>query len=45
MTPKALFSKYLKNVADVARQSDTREESFYPVLAERGSPQKIQKRL
>ena len=29
-----LFSKYLKNLADVARQGDAREESFYPALAD-----------
>ena len=34
MTPKALFSRYLKNLADVARQGDAREESFYPALAD-----------
>ena len=34
VTPKAIFSKYLKNLADVARQGDAREESFYPALAD-----------
>ena len=32
MTPKALLSRYLKNLADVARQGDAREESFYRAL-------------
>ena len=34
VTPKTLFSKYLKNLTDVARQGDAREESFYPALAD-----------
>ena len=34
VTPKTLFSKYLKNLTDVARQGDAREESFYPELAD-----------
>lgn len=33
MTPKAIFTKYLKDLADVAGQGDAREESFYPALA------------
>ena len=33
MTPKAKFTKYLKDLADVAGQGDAREESFYPALA------------
>ena len=32
MTPKSIFNKYLKDVADVAGQGDAREESFYPAL-------------
>ncbi len=32
MTPKALLSRYLKNLAAVARQGDAREESFYRAL-------------
>ena len=32
MSQKTVFSKYLKNLADVARQGDAREESFYPAL-------------
>jgi len=31
---KAIFSTYFKNLTDVARQGDAREESFYPALAE-----------
>ena len=34
MTSNTVFSKYLKNLADVARQGDAREESFYPALAD-----------
>ncbi len=33
MAPKAIFTKYLKDIADVAGQGDAREESFYPALA------------
>ena len=33
MTPKAIFTKYLNDLADVARQGDAREESFYAALA------------
>ena len=32
MTPKAIFTKYLTDLADVAGQGDAREESFYPAL-------------
>lgn len=31
---KALFNKYLKDLAGVARRGDAREESFYPALGE-----------
>ena len=34
MNQKAIFSTYLNNLAAVARQGDTREESFYPALAD-----------
>ena len=34
MTPNALLSRYLKNLAAVARQGDAREESFYRALAD-----------
>ena len=34
MSSKALFSTYLKKLADIARQGDAREESFYPALAD-----------
>ncbi len=34
MSGKAIFSTYFKNLTDVARQGDAREESFYPALAE-----------
>ena len=30
MTPKAIFTKYLKDLAATARHDDAREESFYP---------------
>ena len=32
MSPNAIFSTYLKDLADVVRQGDAREESFYPAL-------------
>ena len=32
MTHKAIFTKYLKDLADVSGQGDAREESFYPTL-------------
>ena len=32
MAAKAIFTKYLKDLADVAGQGDAREESFYPTL-------------
>ena len=32
MTHKSIFTKYLKDLADVAGQGDAREESFYPAL-------------
>jgi hypothetical protein len=34
MSNKTLFTKYLKNLYEVAAQGDAREESFYPALAE-----------
>ena len=34
MTPKAIFTKYLNDIVDVARHDDAREESFYPALAD-----------
>ncbi len=34
MSKKAIFSKYLKDLAGVARPGDAREESFYPALAD-----------
>jgi len=30
----ACFSRYLKNLTDIAQQGDAREESFYPALAD-----------
>lgn len=32
MSPQAIFSTYLRDLAAVNRQGDAREESFYPVL-------------
>ncbi len=32
MTPKAIFTKYLKDLASAAGHGDAREESFYPAL-------------
>ena len=34
MTPKAIFTKYLKDLAATARHDDAREESFYPALGD-----------
>ena len=34
MTPKAIFTKYLKDLAATARYDDAREESFYPALGD-----------
>ncbi len=34
MNKKSLFTKYLKNLSDVALRGDAREESFYSALAE-----------
>ena len=34
MSKKALFRKYLKDLAAVEAQGDAREESFYPALAD-----------
>jgi hypothetical protein len=34
MTLRALFTRYLNELAAVVRQGDAREESFYPALAE-----------
>ena len=34
MNKKTIFSKYLKNLATVARRGDAREESFYSALAD-----------
>jgi hypothetical protein len=33
VSQKAIFAGYFRNLADVARQGDAREESFYPALA------------
>ena len=33
MNQKAIFAGYFKDLADVARQGDAREESYYPALA------------
>ncbi len=34
MTPKAIFTKYLKKLASAAGHGDAREESFYPALGD-----------
>jgi hypothetical protein len=34
MSLHSLFSQYFKDLHDVARQGDWREESFYPALAD-----------
>ncbi len=34
MAPQTLFSTYLRNLAEVNRRGDAREESFYPALAD-----------
>ncbi len=34
MTPKSLFTTYLKHLSSISLRGDAREESFYPALAE-----------
>ena len=34
MSIKTVFTKYLKDLSEVALRGDAREESFYPALAD-----------